>query len=156
MLRQEAGNKVLFSRLDPIQGEGEPFYSRAKTAKETELFALSPDGTQLAMSLTVGATSFIRVVRFDSNDRLLDSTDIPTSEPTDALQWSADGKGWFAEVASPTRASMNGNRLYFIDKSRKETLLGRSNGRIWGNPSPDGKKLAMVEATSDSNIWSLQ
>jgi Tol biopolymer transport system component len=156
VLRQEAGNKVLFSRLDPIQGEGEPFYSRAKTANETELFALSPDGTQLAMSLTEGGSSMIRVVRFDGHDKMLSSTDVTTKEPPDALQWSADGKGWFVEVASPTRASLNANRLYFIDLSGKERLLARSNGKIWGVPSPDGKKLAMVEATSDSNVWTLQ
>jgi Tol biopolymer transport system component len=156
VLRQEVDGKVVFSRLDPLKDEGEPFYSRAKTANESELFALSPDGTQLAMSLRTGAANFIRTVKFDGTDRVLNTADIPTREPTDALQWSADGKGWFAEVASPTRSSLNANRLYFIDRSGKETLLGRSNGRIYGIPSPDGKKLAVMETTGDSNIWSLQ
>jgi DNA-binding winged helix-turn-helix (wHTH) protein/Tol biopolymer transport system component len=156
VLRQEVGNQVVFSRLDPFRGEGAPFYSRPKAPRESDLFGLSPDGTQLAMSLMAGPSNVIRVAKFDRNDKLLSSSDVITRDPTDALQWSADGKGWFTEVPSPTRASSIGNRLYFVDLSGKEKLLGQSNGKIWGIPSPDGKKLAMVEATSDSNIWSMQ
>ena len=68
------------------------------------------------------------------------------------LDYAADGKGFFASQTTPTET-----RQLYVDLSGKASVLWRQSGKstVWGIPSPDGKYLAMMVYTDDSNVYTL-
>jgi Tol biopolymer transport system component len=64
------------------------------------------------------------------------------------VAWAADGKSWFAE----SRIG-DSHALIHIDASGTERVLRQVKGNTWGVASPDGRKLAFVDYTPESNVW---
>jgi hypothetical protein len=69
-----------------------------------------------------------------------------------SLDWAIDGKGFYVGSSDGV--------LFFVDLDghtevlwKKETLWGAGPR---GLPSPDGRHLAMLGWTIDSNIWMLE
>ena len=66
------------------------------------------------------------------------------------LNWAADSQSFFVSSAEPEgaallRVSLNGDA---------ETVWQQSQPKlIWGFPSPDGRHLAFLGASSDANVW---
>jgi hypothetical protein len=71
-----------------------------------------------------------------------------------SFDYAADGKGFFAGDTS--RAEV---RELYIDLAGNTSVLWRQPGTffsIWGVPSPDGKYLALVMVTDDSNVYTVE
>jgi Tol biopolymer transport system component len=68
-----------------------------------------------------------------------------------ALAWTADGKAFF--VASQTS---RGSQIWLVDENGKAKQL---SARSWAvqelSPSPDGRKIAISELTTNSNAWMI-
>ncbi len=70
-----------------------------------------------------------------------------------SLDYSPDGRGFYAGDITPSEA-----RLLYIDLTGKASVICRQAGslpQIWGIPSPDGKHVAIMMHTDDSNVYLL-
>ena len=70
-----------------------------------------------------------------------------------SLDWTADGTGFYASSLSPRAAT-----LLYIDLEGRATPMWRHRGSLWtwAVPSPDGRHLAILGYTVDSNLWMLE
>jgi hypothetical protein len=73
-----------------------------------------------------------------------------------SLSWAADGKGLLVG-----RHPISGSTLLYVDLEGRSDVLwqqGEIPGtpRTWGVPSPDGRHLALVGYTADTNVWTLE
>jgi hypothetical protein len=66
------------------------------------------------------------------------------------LDYAYNGKGFIAGETTPTET-----RLLYVDLSGETTALWRQAGKslTWGIPSPDGRHVAMMAYTDDSNVY---
>jgi hypothetical protein len=73
------------------------------------------------------------------------------------LNYASDGKGFFVGDRSLAE-----DRELHMDLSGNTSVLWRQPGTagsdsvIWGTPSPDGKYLALVLVTDDSNVYMVE
>jgi eukaryotic-like serine/threonine-protein kinase len=111
---------------------------------------LSPDAKWLA---TPSGTSI--VLRSFATGEIV--REIPVQGATDAMNlvnidYAVDGKGFFAGQTTPTET-----RQLYVDLSGKASVLWRQAGKsmVWGIESPDGRYLAMMVYTDDSNVYTI-
>jgi hypothetical protein len=68
------------------------------------------------------------------------------------LNWATDGNGLFVATTLC--------QLLYVDMEGRAEVLWQQGitGRnlTWGVPSPDGRHLAMLGYTMDSNVWMLE
>ena len=67
------------------------------------------------------------------------------------FDYAADGQGFFVGDRLPAEV-----RELYIDLDGNTSVLFRQPGAdsyIWGHPSPDGKCLALMMFTDDSNVY---
>jgi len=135
------GEKKLLTRI-----EGPEWYLQNWT--------LSPDGSTLAMSKkhrVPGPASIRFFPVAGGNDRTLR---LKTWSGISSLDWAADGRSIWASVSSPTgtqtllNVDLHGRVKPVLQESEKD--LG------WAIPSPDGRHLAIWEASDSSNAWLLE
>jgi len=64
--------------------------------------------------------------------------------------WAPDGKGFYVSSSSPRGAT-----LLHVDLKGNVNALWEQKGswQTWGVPSPDGRHLAILGLTVDSNVW---
>jgi Tol biopolymer transport system component len=67
--------------------------------------------------------------------------------------WAADGKGFFTSSANP-----QGSALLYVDLKGDARVLWEQEGAMQTSavPSPDGRHLAVLDWTQDSNIWMVE
>lgn len=143
--------QLMFVSFDPILGRG-----RALTKIETDpmgaySFDLSPDGLRLAVEKANEPTGHIRILPLDGGV----ARDVQAKEcgALNSLNWAADGKSFFASSQSP-----QGAKLFHIDlEGNAQVLWAQKSGfKAWGVPSPDGKSLAILGQTFESNVWMIE
>jgi hypothetical protein len=61
---------------------------------------------------------------------------------------AANDAGFFAQVQTST-----GYELVFTDRGGNGIVLRKTYVPAWGLPSPDGKRLAFVDQTSNTKVW---
>ena len=115
---------------------------------------ISPDGTTFALSRGGDAEIRIRLLSLSGGpDREL----IVKSWPNlTGLDWSPDSKGLYCGSVSSQRRT-----LLYVDLKGNATVLSQYKAAgigddIWGVPSPDGRYLAILGTTSNSNVWMLE
>jgi len=147
----EDQKQLIFTAFDPIKGRG-AIVSRIATKPGLDYnWDLSPDGSQIAMLFPAGENCI----------RLLP---LSGGEPRDLVvkgwygfkpgpDWAADGKGFYVSSSSP-----RGVTLLYIDLAGHATAVWEQKGgfETWGIPSPDGRHLAILGDTVDSNVWMLE
>jgi hypothetical protein len=134
------------SELDLVKGKGREIYRDADS--HTGGPDLSPDGKLLA------APSGTKVIlRSFSTGALVREIPVRGATHLVSLNYAPDGRGFFSGDASSTEA-----RQLYIDVSGKATLLWRQAGNsvVWAIPSPDGRHLAMLMHTIDSNVYMVE
>ena len=145
----EGHETFTFWELDPYRGLGRKL---ARTKWEQHIYgdwALSPDGAEIAIPSHQLRQSRIRLIALDAAGGAAES-EIPVNSPVSisGLNWSADGKGWFAPITTS-----GGAALAYVDrKGRVTPLLERAGYAI---PSPDGKHVALMIPAVTSNIWTV-
>jgi DNA-binding winged helix-turn-helix (wHTH) protein/Tol biopolymer transport system component len=147
----EHGRKqVVFSSLDPVKGRGSVLQKLDIDSAFPYYFALSPDGTQVALvqqtdeillqNLSTGAVTKMALKQWPD---------------LQFVAWSADGKSVFVSVfASGTW----NNALLHVGLDSKTRVLLRTK-HVWlgfPKPSPDGRYLAFAEASDQSNVAMIE
>jgi Tol biopolymer transport system component len=117
-------------------------------------WTLSPDGSTIAMSKKhrVPGPAVIRLYSVASGkDRALT---LPGWSGIACLDWAADGRTLWVSASSPTGIQT----LLNVDlHGRARPVLTESERDLgWAIPSPDGRHLAIWEASGNSNAWLLE
>jgi Tol biopolymer transport system component/tRNA A-37 threonylcarbamoyl transferase component Bud32 len=143
--RQDRGQAVF--ELDLAKkSKGREIYRDADDRSSTP--DISPDGKWLAASSTTEI-----VLRSFSTGGIVRK--IPVRGVTNllSLDYAPDGQGFFAGNVTPTEA-----RLLYVDRFGKSSVLWRQAGSplIWGVPAPDGRHVALMMFTDDSNVYMVE
>jgi Tol biopolymer transport system component len=112
---------------------------------------LSPDGSVIAMSRFDPNEGRIRFLPLNNKTR--PDVVLEKSGGLNALDWSADGRGFFVS-SSNARTS----RLLYVDLNGDARTLWQAtgSGTTWGIQSPDGRHLAVVGGSFNSNVWMIE
>jgi Tol biopolymer transport system component len=151
LVERDAQQRVHYE-LDPLKGKGRELF-------RTDLFfgdaTISPDAQSIAF-IASDANAFprnrIRIVKRDG--RTERELVVAGATFLTSLDWSADGKALYSgSVLLP-----GGSALLQIDLNGNARTLWRQPGshETWAIPSPDGKYLALLGSTIDSNAWLVE
>jgi Tol biopolymer transport system component len=122
------------------------------TALDQVNWDLSPDGTRVAVVLADSEKGARIRTRPVAHGPAQDVT-VPAGSALQSIDWSADGQGWYV-----SSASAEGARILYVDErgqARTVKQQPRSFGS-WAIPSPDGKRLAIVEWSAAQNVWMME
>jgi serine/threonine protein kinase len=144
MQGEDLGNATF--EMDSVKGIGREIYRDAD--KHAGSPDISPDGKWLA---SPSGTKVI--VRSFSTGAVVREIPVRGAASLHTLYYAPDGKGFFAGDSSSTET-----RQLYVDLTGKTTLLWRQAGNyvMWAVPSPDGRHLAMVMHTIESNVYSVE
>ena len=147
VLREKVANEFVFSELEPVSGKGREL---ARTAAEETIlgdWALSPDGTRVAIPIHSKREARIHVVTLNAHRNGAHEFDvtIPGLKQLGGLHWSTAIEGWFATTESAA------SRQLFVHPDGAFHVLGAIQG--WLVPSPDGKHVAFSDSNVASNAW---
>ena len=147
---QSLPNAVRFVIFDPVSGAKKELTRIEGFAGFKYNWSLSPDGSSIAsavwrsnqiqfLSTTNGSTKSVAV---KGQGGIL------------ALDWAADGRSMWASSSTPSGAEM----LVNIDlRGEMRPMLEETDKDVgWAIPSPDGRRVAIWEASGSANAWSLQ
>jgi len=152
-----AGDKRLtFMSFDPMQGTGQEVTHIDDDLPYAYNWSLSPDGSTLVMAksnkLDIIVQPVIRVLTLkDGKERRIALKDWSS---VNAIDWTADGKGLWVS-ASNTNGT---NALLNVDlQGRARPVWEQTKMAVgWAIPSPDGRYLAMWQASGNANVWMVE
>jgi Tol biopolymer transport system component len=142
--------ELIFTAFDPVRGRGPEVARIGTNSGHWYGWNLSPNGSEIAILYPAG----------ENRIRLLP---LGSGQPRDLVikgwsglnsgDWSADGKGLYVSSWSPV-----GVTLLYIDLKGHAIPMWEQRGGLWtwGVPSPDGRHLAIMALTLDSNVWMLE
>jgi len=145
--------QMIVSAFDAVKGRG-PELKRFDLDRNVDVFvdnllcAISPDGTRLAI-----ARSPETPIEIHSLHGQLIRT-IPSRVPGKFLNvgWAADQQGLFV-----TRQAQAGPELLHIDMRGNTHSLYKCTGwGCFGSPSPDGRRLAILDHRQSTNMWMME
>jgi serine/threonine protein kinase len=148
-LAERDGEAVVVSEVDPVAGTKAREIYRESIIR----FAgpdISPDGRWLATPF--GSKIILRSFATGAVVREISVHGATNGTGLLNLDYAADGKGFFVSQTTPTET-----RQLYVDMSGEASLLWRQAGKSmsWGIPSPNGKYLAMMIYTDDSNVYTI-
>ena len=143
-----------FFTFDPVTGTKTPLTHVEGADWYLQNWSLSPDGSTLAMAKKthVPGPANIRLFSLASGkDRILALHDWSGIA---SLDWAADGRSIWASASSPSGMQT----LLNVDlRGRAKPVLQEPEKDLgWAIPSPDGRHLAIWEASGNSNAWLLE
>ena len=141
--------QLVFTALDPVKGRGRELAELQTDAMADYSWHLSQDGARIAvlkmeggriqiLSLSGGAPSEITVKGWN---RLK------------SVVWSADGRGLIASSVDE-----RGSVILKVDLQGNARILWEHPGGLstYGSPSPDGRHLALLDWTVNTNFWMME
>ncbi len=137
--RSDAGDSL--AALDLTDGQVRQLAPMSNRANPT----WSPDGSLLAVSVRVGATSRIEIHGFRSEAR---SVEISVGQgPVQTITWSPDGEYLAVQTGD---GMMHDRDLWLVSRARASAALIEkgSNTARW---APDGKALSYIHSNGDSD-----
>jgi serine/threonine protein kinase/Tol biopolymer transport system component len=149
--RTEDQKQWAFTAFDALRGRGREVTRIATKPGFGYNWDLSPDGSQIAMLFPAGE-NHIRLLPLAAGaprDLVVNGWYGFTNGP----DWAPDGKGFYVGSSSPRGAT-----LLYIDLNGHASALWEQKGSFtaWGVPAPDGRHLAILGYTVDSNVWMLE
>jgi Tol biopolymer transport system component len=149
--QRQSPTRFAFYALDPQGGRGRELATMVVQPEHSPNWALSPDGSRIAVAISSQTAGFIRL--FDVNRG--GARDIPVWgwNGFQSLDWASDGNSLFVSSGSSSSAD-----LLRIDLDGKVDVIRHQSGALptWGIPSPDGRHLAFVEWTSATNACVIE
>ncbi len=147
-------NQCIFTAFDPMNGRG-PELTRIsiKRPVESYFWDLTRDGSRLAIAQDLpGRERRIHILPLSGGEDR--EVVIRREIQMTSLDWATDGRGFFVGSGPP------GGVLLFVDMNGHTEVLWKRE-TLWdfgprGLPSPDGRHLAILGWTMDSNIWMLE
>jgi DNA-binding winged helix-turn-helix (wHTH) protein/Tol biopolymer transport system component len=146
----QSHEQFVFYRLDLATGKGEELARCAWLPSVVGDWDLSPDGSEAAIPSHDKESPSILLVPLHGKGATR-TLKVDQELQLWGVHWAADGSGFFAEARSETE-----HRLEFIDLAGNVHTLRATQGNTWGVPSPDGKKLAFVDSTTNANVFIWQ
>ena len=148
---------MVFFKFDPSTGAHGEWIRVSNASPEWEGYnwTLSPDGKMVALSkgkTHVSTGADVRLVPLDGGaEKVLYVTGWAGLSTID---WAADGKSLWASarLRGETRTLVNID----LQGHAKPVLEEKTPHVGWAIPSRDGKRLAILEAAGDSNVWLLE
>ena len=149
---EEMGPEGAVARLvDPMRGLGETLFRRPLGTGDSAPAPAFDRFAYLVPPKAGGPRNIIQIV----NRAGVSQGQIAAAGATvlNSLDYAADGQGFFTSDYSTNL----GARLLYVSLSGATSVLwhNRASRRTWGVPSPDGKWVAMLAATQESNVWVL-
>jgi eukaryotic-like serine/threonine-protein kinase len=145
---------LVFYELDPLQGQGKELGRTTVGAPgEWMRWDLSADGTQIAVSGSVGLDEKVRLV--DLKNHTQRDLILPPKVFLVSIVWSSDARALYG-------AGQRGTSEWFIlwlDLSGKSKIIASKGPVPYYTrllPSPDGRFLAYTEQTTESNAFLLE
>ena len=140
--------------FDPVKGRGRVLATIAVDPRTASGTAISPDGTRLAFVKQGEPEGHIQLLALDG--RPVRDITFKGWPGCTSLSWAPDGKGMYCGTMTAQGAT-----LLHVDLDGKAQLLWQQRGAvgsfgIWGEPSPDGRYLAIMTEMMDSNIWMVE
>ena len=147
--------QAVISSLDPVNGRGKEL-TRINLWYPSDYYSwgLSRDGSRLAFVQPLIREGRIRIISLPGGAAR--EIYVKGWNYLSRLSWAADATGLFIG-----RHPISGSTLLYVDLRGRSDVLwqqGEIPGtpRTWGVPSPDGRHLAFVDYTADTNVWILQ
>jgi Tol biopolymer transport system component len=151
----EAGREAFF-RFDPMTGESQPLPWATIEDKDPFAFnwTLSSDGKFIAIGKKVGVQKEPSIRVLSVLDHTQKTIKVQTWAGISTMDWSADAKSVWA-VAYTTRETW---ALLKVDLTGRVTpMLEDKDMRLgWAIPSPDGRHLALWQASGSANAWLVE
>jgi serine/threonine protein kinase/Tol biopolymer transport system component len=149
------GRQLVFSILDPVEGEGAEIQRVQVPPNSTDfLWSLSPDGNKIAIAYQL-AGGEVRILTLADHKVLTLVLQGWKWDQMQSVAWSADGGHLFGTAWSETSTV-----LLFIDlRGNLEVLAEVPQGEAWLSypvASPDGRYLAYMKRTFESNVMMLE
>jgi len=149
VLSESVGRRLVLSIVDPIKGRMEELTRLDTESEDSIVWALSPDGSRVALVEEKGVSSGDNVRLMDLQSKRIQV--IRPDPPNSQLQrpsWSADGKRLFVPAL---------DRLLEMDANgRTRVLLKSPEGINQPLASPNGKRLAYSQGVAESNVTLLE
>jgi Tol biopolymer transport system component len=145
--RSADGKQIIFTSLDPLKGRGHELARFGISPENTYGWALSPDGTLIAVVKYLGSEISILPLAGEAHRISVKGWTLSGTP-----WWTADGKGLI--VSSSTK---RGAVLLHIDLEGNANVLWERAGSpgTFAVPSPDGRNLAMMAWDVNSNVWMM-
>ena len=151
----EDHKQLVFTAFDPMKGREKELVRYETVPGANYEWALSPDGTRIAVMKT--GENRVQVLHLDGrpNEEIVPKNITLRM----ALEWAADGKGFF--VTNPTA---KGTALSYLDLYGNTHLvweeanlyMARGFQTLWAIPSRDGRHIAINDIVASSNVWVLE
>jgi Tol biopolymer transport system component len=141
-------DQLVFWSVDPITGRG-PELGRFKADWKSDYgWALSPDGTRIAIQRRGAPEIYVLSIKTHS----MKTITVRGWNNGISLDWTADGLGFFICTLQPRAV------LLRVDLEGNATPLWEPKGSntTWALPSPDGRHIAMPSAAVSSNAWMIK
>ena len=147
--RSQDLKQLIFTAFGPLQGRGGELTRFDIDPQGNYDWALSPDGTRIAvLSMLEGRIHILSLSR-----NAMEEFAVKGWKSLDSVAWTADGKALF--VSNHTQ---DGSVLLHVSLQGNSQVLWRQEGGVgtFGIPSPDGRHLAIMGWTLNSNIWMME
>jgi len=140
--------RMLYS-YDDEQGRGKQIMSLDPNPYGN--WDLSPDGKTIAVSRFNPHEG--RIKFYTSEGEPVSEVVVPGYAGFNGLDWSADGSGVFLSSSNSRRST-----LIYVTRDGNVRELWQPGGSAvtWGISSPDGKRLAVLGGSYDSNVWMVE
>jgi serine/threonine protein kinase/Tol biopolymer transport system component len=147
-------NELAISAFDPLNGPGKELTRIPLEAGSNAdigfdySWQLSPDGSQIGIVKRHG--NQIRLVPLGGGQ----TRTITTMGYSDLeeLNWAVDSQSMFVSTLEPTGATLLRVNLHGDAQPVWQRPL---SWHSWGFPSPDGRHLAIIGASSEANVWMI-
>jgi Tol biopolymer transport system component len=144
--------QVVVSAIDPVNGRGKEL-TRINLRQPNNGYGwdLSRDGSRLAFTQYDDREGRVQILPLAGGEAR--EVNVKGWHGFGRLSWATDGKGLFVG------ASLFPTLLYADLEGRADVLWKQQLALCagtWGAPSPDGRHLALVGYSADSNVWILE
>ena len=147
--RPEDRKQLVFTAFDPLKGRGHEVTTIETDPGLEYNWDLSPDGSQIAMQFPPNRVRLIPIEGGAPRDLVVNGLHGFNNGP----DWSPEGKGFYVSSLSP-----RGVTLLYVDLDGRVTTVWEHEGSFGttGVPSPDGRHLAILGDTVESNVWMIE
>jgi serine/threonine protein kinase len=153
--RSSSGKEIVFTAFDPLKGREKELTRYPTDPAAQYSWGLSPDGTRIA--ILNPPEKRVHIIYLDG--RMVDEIVVLNLDLGDALDWAADGKGFFVD-----NITQQGTELSYVDlqgnthRIWEQSGIQRAGGILstWGIASADGRHLAINGTNRSSNVWMME